>query len=287
MKKGRLLTKKNDVKDACGTSHAELQIENKDECTVETFVDTLKDVIVVDNMGDFSIAKMKADYEAMIRAAGADGGGRDILLRAKGRKTAAEMGSVECSRAVSAVKERMGPFNWVLVKPKVPLELHNAGSMSVTEMHKWLAEDEVLYGLLRMGFGTGQFRRVKWICLHWSGERVSPVKRGQANAKKNDIQKQLEPYNVVVNASTPDECTLESIIDKVRRAAILDGGGEDHDENAFSIEEFMKALREEAAAHADFFGDGDAEVTHDFRDTLTQIRNDPTGFNWVLMQFDK
>lgn len=188
VKKGRLNTKKGDVKTAVGATHAEMQIESKGECTTDSFFEKLSKIIKIDDMGGFSIAKLKADYEAMIAAGGSKSG--DILERAKSRKTAAEMGgSLDAVKALEAVRKPLGPFNWVLLKATKGLELHNAGSMSVTEMNKWLADDVVLFGLLRMGFGTGKFRRIKWICLHWSGERVSPVKRGQANSLKNDIMK--------------------------------------------------------------------------------------------------
>jgi hypothetical protein len=201
VKKGRLNTAKGDVKSAVGASHAEIQISTKEECTPEHFFETLSKVIKSDEMGEFSISKMKADYEAMIAAAGASGAGGDILSRAAGRKTAAEMGSVEASKALDAVKQPLGPFNWALFRAAKTLELHNAGSMSVNEMSKWLSDDQVLFGLLRMGFGAGKFRRVKWICLHWSGEKVSPVKRGQANALKSDILKTLEPYSLTVSGA--------------------------------------------------------------------------------------
>jgi hypothetical protein len=41
---------------------------------------------------------------------------------------------------------------------------------------------QVCFGLLRMGFGKGQFRRSKWIYVKFSGERVPALKRGLANA---------------------------------------------------------------------------------------------------------
>jgi len=197
--KGRLNTLKGAVKDAFGSTHAEVQIYGADECTPEHFLETLSKVIKVDDMGGFSISKMKADYEAMIAAAGPSSvAGGDVLARAATRKTAAEMGTVEAGKALEAVKQTLGPFNWVLFKPSRKLELLNAGSMSVSEMTKWLADDQVAFGLLRMGFGVGKFRRIKWICLHWSGDRVSPVKRGQANAMKGEILGALEPFSLTV-----------------------------------------------------------------------------------------
>ena len=48
--------------------------------------------------------------------------------------------------------------------------------MSVNEMRDWLKEDQMYYGLLRLGFGTGKFRRTKWIAVWWSGYvRVFPI----------------------------------------------------------------------------------------------------------------
>lgn len=92
--------------------------------------------------------------------------------------------------------EDVGAFNWALFKPhKSHAKLHNAGSLGVTEMVKWLPENEVqcgwraqagvapnvlglqsslaasqvLYGILRMGFGAGKWRRTKRLFVHWSG----------------------------------------------------------------------------------------------------------------------
>lgn len=284
--KGRLNTMKGSVKEAVGATHAEVQVYSAEECTTEAVLKQLGSVMSMDDMGGFSIAKMTEDYEAMIASAGpALAAGGDILARAATRQTAAEMGTVEAAKALEAVKQPLGPFNWALFKPSATLELHNAGSMSVNEMTKWLAADQVLFGLLRMGFGVGKFRRVKWICLHWSGESVSPVKRGRANATKKDVLKALEPFSLTISASDHDEMSLESIIEKVKRTAVVDGGDADTDEDPYSLESFMKALREEAAANAEFFGE-EAEAEEDgdlpLKATVDSVVGDG-GFNWMLI----
>jgi hypothetical protein len=284
--KGRLNTLKGSVKTAVGATHAEVQLYSVDDCSTENVLEQLGSVMSMDDMGGFSIAKMTEDYEAMIASSGpAPSGGGDVLARAATRQTAAEMGTVEAAKALEAVKQPLGPFNWALFKPSSTLDLHNAGSMSVNEMSKWLAADQVLFGLLRMGFGVGKFRRVKWICLHWSGESVSPVKRGRANALKKDILKWLEPFSLTVSASDADEMTLETIIDKVKRTAVVDGGTADADEDPFSMESFMKALREEAAANAEFFGEDDADEDAGdlpFKSTVDAVAG-TGGFNWMLI----
>ncbi len=53
-----------------------------------------------------------------------------------------------------------------------------------------------------------------------------------------------------------DEITLAVVIDKVRRASIVDGEDVAGDAgDAFSLEAFLAALEEEKAANAAFFGD--------------------------------
>ena len=42
-------------------------------------------------------------------------------------------------------------------------------------MHEWLDTSRVLYGLVKMPFGTGQFRRIKWVWLQWVGDDVPPM----------------------------------------------------------------------------------------------------------------
>lgn len=249
--------------------------------------------MVMDDMGDFSIAQMKADYEAMIAAAAAGGSGGDVLKKLGGRKTAAELGGVDVARALEAVRAPMGHFNWMLMRPGRVPEFFNAGSLSVDEMNKWLKDDEVLFGLLRMGFGAGIFRRVKWICIHWSGDKVTPVKRGQANALSKDMMKLLEPFSLTIHTSSHDDLALEAIIDRVRRAAVVDGKETDLAANPYSVDEFLKALREEAAAAADFYGDAAvfaggaaAEGEYDFAPTLTDVRDEKGEKNWALMEFE-
>ncbi|KAA0145774.1 hypothetical protein FNF29_08394 [Cafeteria roenbergensis] len=201
----------------------------RDECTPEHFIEHLSKVIKVDDMGGFSISKLTADYEAMIASAG-PAGVPDALERAATRKTAAEMGTVEGAKALEAVKQPLGPFNWALFKASDSLELPQR------RLH--VASNEMT--------------------------KTSPV-----------------------TASSAEEMTLDAIIDKVRRSAVVDGGAADADEDPYSLESFMKALREEAAANAEFYGESaDAaadDSEHPFASTLASVHASGSGYNWMLV----
>ncbi len=97
-------------------------------------------MIAADKMGDFSIAKMKADYENMVRLALSS-----PKSPGRRRRTAREMGSIATHTAIEELRKPLGAFNWCLFKGLKGGELDflNAGSMSLHEMQDWLKPDEV------------------------------------------------------------------------------------------------------------------------------------------------
>jgi len=64
-------------------------------------------------------------------------------------------------------------------------------------MLNWLRDDVVLYGLFRMGFGTGDFRRSKLVFLRWSGEATPAIERGKGNAVEEAMQEVLSSHTHV------------------------------------------------------------------------------------------
>lgn len=166
--------------------------------------------------------------------------------------------------ALGHVRAEKGPFNWILFKPhRQALVLHNAGSLSLKEMHAHLPDDAVLYGLLRMGFGAGQFRRTKWVAVWWMGPSATALQRGMATGMQGVCLARIGSYSVTVTASSADELTLASVIRRVRAVAVIDGVGADSARGVdpadpFSERNFEAALAEEVEANRTFFGDGDS-----------------------------
>ena len=77
-------------------------------------------------------------------------------------------------------------------------------------------------------------------------------------AARAGVKAKLGAFSVEVHAASAEELTLAAVIDKVRRATPVDGsevhaGGAPED--AYSMDAFLAALAEEAAASAATFGD--------------------------------
>lgn len=133
---------------------------------------------------------------------------------------------------------------------------HYRPPLALTPLSPALTQpDDLAFGLLRLGFGSGRFRRIKWASLVWSGPSVGAVKRARAMQARAAMRSKLGPVSVEIEASTVDDVTLAAVIDKVKRATVVDGDDIHSEEDAFTVSAFLEALKEEAAASAGFFGD--------------------------------
>jgi hypothetical protein len=202
VKRGQANATKESAMQIIGATHADIVVIEKAQCTVDYIFDKLQNVFISDDdIGDsqFSIETLKEEYEVAIIDAQLDEIVMAVGSDSKPRPSAMEMphppGAEKC---LEGVRLPMGPFNWVLFLPSSTdkLELHNAGGGSIRELNKYLDDDKVLYGLLRMGFGSGSFRRTKWIFLMWSGDKMPTVQRGQAMAAESNMKDQLRPFNL-------------------------------------------------------------------------------------------
>lgn len=305
LKRAKINTKKAEVKRALGEFHAELTFGDKHDATVDAVMEKLVPVFAgVDSAsGGTSVSKLKADYEEMLKraaggmdeeAAAATPSGGVVLTR----KTAAEIGGVSGADAMRIIRETIGPFNWALYAPSTDgLDLINAGSLSVPELVQSLKDDQFAFGLMRLGFGSGRFRRVKWVSLTWSGSAVGAVKRAKAMQARSAMRAKLGPVSVDMEVGSAEDLTLQAVIDKVKRAAVVDGDEVSHQEDAFSVTAFLEALKEEAAASAGFFGDsglvmagasaggGAVDVSGVAAgDVITEMHRPGSEINWAVFQ---
>uniref|UniRef100_A0A7S2MK62 ADF-H domain-containing protein n=2 Tax=Octactis speculum TaxID=3111310 RepID=A0A7S2MK62_9STRA len=306
VKRGRANAKLPRAESALRPYNASLQIGSVEQCTEEYFRAELASKFMDDSNitsaaggSAFTIKDKVSFHNAAIEAA---------KKPENVRLTAAEMSHQPAAdRCLAMVRDIKGPFNWVLLKPNpTKLTLHNAGGGSVEEMReKALAADEVLYGLVRMGFGTGRFRRNYWFFVHWIGPEVAVVKRGRHNAAVGAMQAICNPFACSVTANDIDDITLPDVIAKLKSSVVVEGAAKGerrktHGENiqdAFSLEAFQQALREEQQENAEFFGvDPDAidgaedaeeveEEEFDMAAILQKIKNEQDPLNWAIFNF--
>ena len=253
IKRMKHLQKVPEVAKLFGATHATYNISEKDDCTLEAACKDLKGVFVTDSSGSFSTKALRAEMEARIKALGP-------ASPTRARKTAKEMG-IGDDTVMTEMRKNLGRFNWCLWEPELPLKLFNAGSKSIDEMHSHLDESKVLFGLLRLGFGKGTFRRTKWVCITFVGQSVGAVSRGRQVQKRGEMEKELKPFSMSLEIQGKEEATIESILNRVKDFVVSDDlGGEE-----ITVETFQEALAEEIQENAEFFGDEENEVCSEER----------------------
>jgi len=121
--------------------------------------------------------------------------------------------------------------------------------------------DLVMFGLLRLSFGIGRLKRTKFVFVHLIGPRVSAVKRGQYNAVTSAMEKALKHYantSLSLFDMTPEGLQLEVVINRVRKACVVDDANLEGDAGRttiFTVEAFREALAREQAVTDEFYED--------------------------------
>ena len=303
LKKAKAGSKKAEINKLCGDTALNLVLSTPDELEIDNLlIEVSKNVKIDDSTSSVNIKQLKADYEAMIAFNNANGFNKSkhkhkvSLSSGVGRKTAKEL-NVKADAVLQAIHQQMGIFNWSIYEPSEPgkpLVLQNGGSLSVLEMKRYLTDTLVGYGLLRIGFGTGKFRRIKYIFFSYCGSKAPISSRGKMAGSKAYMRQCLGHANMEMQASTPDELSLGAVIAKVKASSVIDGDEVHTADKTYNIEEFMASLKEEAESAGNYFGDS-GDIGDDDDDdengkiggippmqAINDVRKDGSGINWAL-----
>eukprot|EP00929_Paragymnodinium_shiwhaense_P008386 TRINITY_DN11233_c0_g1_i2.p1 TRINITY_DN11233_c0_g1~~TRINITY_DN11233_c0_g1_i2.p1 ORF type:complete len:580 (-),score=115.70 TRINITY_DN11233_c0_g1_i2:453-2192(-) len=292
--------------DASAGFHQSLTVTSADELTSDHILEQVGKYMVSDG-ADYSVEWLIGEYERKIfedrkrqrqeAEAAAEKDTKTVTrpgMRSKRRFT-------EGRDALRAVSEPRGPWNWLFGRfgeDADSFELIAGGDGSIYEMEEYMAENpaEVLFGVLRMGFGIGRFRRTKYVFVRFIGSASSAVQRGIASQAHPVARKQFDPYcsiSIDMEVSDSEEFSEEEVVKRVNRLTTVDYDGLAHDSATrvdFTVEAFREALEEEkceaaeAEASAAFSSAG--KEPHEFPGVQEIVRlvhsDSPT--NWALFQ---
>lgn len=256
VKRGRLNARTKEVIQMFGDVHANIEVRRKADITVDLLCEKLLTVFNSTDVGGSgtTLKGLKEEYEKMVseslsaKASGANNLGADVAVQ-----TAKDAG-VTAKACLEAVGGTQGPWNWVLLEP-TKLELHNGGYGGLEEMKQHLDVTKVLFGLIRFSFGKSEAAcgtafvpaNVKHVFVHYVGNKVPVVRRGQWNAKQNEADKEVRTVCVPLfrkEAHSADDLTLEDMISEVKRLALSTQASEE-ESNIISVEECLKAWEAE------------------------------------------
>lgn len=166
---------------------------------------------------------------------------------------------------LSMVAEAHGMFNWALVHAEKPQELSVAsyGKDSIPEMAAYLKEQKdfpVLFGLVRLSFGTGRLKRVKNVfvvsALTDGACSAGAVKTGKLMGNRKAIEdavREMAFFHTVLELTSVEQLEVEAVLGQLASGLIVDAsedvGGAGAKDFWAAIEE-EKAQRKEAEAEA-------------------------------------
>eukprot|EP00484_Ammonia_sp_Unknown_P017155 CAMPEP_0197028038 /NCGR_PEP_ID=MMETSP1384-20130603/7842_1 /TAXON_ID=29189 /ORGANISM="Ammonia sp." /LENGTH=616 /DNA_ID=CAMNT_0042456979 /DNA_START=66 /DNA_END=1916 /DNA_ORIENTATION=- len=155
-------------------------------------------------------------------------------------------------RIVKCIHAQTSPMNWAVFKPSASEVIPMAfGHGDLNDLRAALKPDQVQYGIMRLTFGEGRFRRSHWVFVCWSPDSMTKVesqklRKQRMSDRMNHIgfkgwmQKAIGPYGVEVLAESYEFVTLEDWILRVRKTVVVDGADE-----LMNAEAFQKALEAE------------------------------------------
>jgi len=227
-----------------GHVHAELTMEQKFDCTVREVFTRTKGCFIEDDLGTmkkkgWSIEKMEVEYEKKMRAK------LNKVKRAEGTYDTTDPKEWKGKRIIKELHEEHSPINWALFRPhKKFLKPIAFGMGDLSRLRECLQDDRVQYGLIRMSFGSGTYRRSHWIMLHWSGEKMHGIKKMTERAEHNSWQKYMgelmAPWGMVVTCKDKSEVSVEELILQVRKLVVVDG----KDDYKFDSSSYYEAIEE-------------------------------------------
>lgn len=288
--------------------HASVEVQEKADVTTENIISRVAKFFITDDEAHYSVKWLMSQYEQFILTFSnmreCTGPCVDdhpsSYVNFPGHESASLFRSGR--DALKAVGGPVGSWNWVFVQADPnDLQLVAGGSGSIDEMRDCMEQNdkEVMFGLLRIGFGVGRLRRTKYVFVQAIGPGVPAFRRGRLGSARSMMESAFKPFamiSVALEITEPADFTVQQVIDRVRQAAVIDDDELDPDttgKTLFSVEKFRAALQEEMMATSggqfeEKHGKSKAGLGDKAADEIVQLVRLPDGiFNWALFELSK
>jgi len=170
--------------------------------------------------------------------------------------------------ALCEVGKESGVCNWMLIDAD-GFGLHGAGHGGIEEMTSHLADDKVMFGVLRLSFsvssqqlkkaaqgfsaflasdGSNRSKYIAYVFLHWVGPAVSAVRRGLFNAKRQKAVAMAKKHcslAVQWRANSIEDVSIDAIVSDLRNIKALGAADCSGLQGGISVTEYFRFLHEE------------------------------------------
>jgi len=216
--------------------HATLELHTKADVTADAILQRVCHIFVTDDLGEYSIESLLADYRTQIQSTPAEDLGHaiaDIDQSEDLACTPSSFASCELEHfatgreALTRIGDHQGPCAWVLIGPdpvNLPLVASGYGMDALRDVLS-SHNQSVLYGIIRLPVGFGSLRRTRHVFIHAIGEKTSAFRRGRDGFVQPKMRHALGKFAdmpIAVEITRTIELSCEMIIEKIRRASVVD-----------------------------------------------------------------
>jgi len=190
--------------------------------------------------------------------------------------------------AIADVRNDNTETDWALVKSDAgQIELVDVGTGGVEELVTKLASDGVYYGIVRIMQQIDNSITTKFVFVHYIGNDVKPTARAKISTHKGTVGKVFQPYHTEIVTSDVEELNSDKLWGLVTAASgtksnVLDKEGG-------SVQSSRAPVSKVSSARSPVSGgsSGGLEFNNveELRGLLSDIRNDQTPTNWLLLSY--
>lgn len=165
-----------------------------------------------------------------------------------------------------------------------------SSSTTLEDMCSNLKDDQVMYCLLRLTTTFELTTAVKFIYVHWVGEKVPFAKKGRFGVVSGSVEEYFCPFHLNIETSSRDDLSESVIMQKLEetsgtRNKIIEGAVDGRQERGFMAGSTVKRaekLEPRSIAPAGM----EVKAAPEVAAAIAEVRDDVTPTNWVVVGYE-
>lgn len=168
-------------------------------------------------------------------------------------------------------------------------DIDTSPDVSLEDFCNYLKDDQVMYCLLRLTTTVDVSTTVKFIYIHWVGDKVPFAKKGRFGVVSGSVKEHFSPYHLVVETGSVEDLAENILIQKLNESSgtsnkVVEGTIEGRQERGFT----SHAVKRQEKGNVRSVAPAGAivETSPQLNDAIADVRRNDHPANWVLAGFE-
>lgn len=160
---------------------------------------------------------------------------------------------------------------------------------NVEDLQGLMDDSQVMYAFARYQSTFDMSSTIKFVYIHWLGDKVPFVKKGKFGVVHGSVQEKFNPYHLMIEANSVDELNTDTILQQLeensgKKSKVIETTA-GRQERGFTQSQLPK--RGPAAKSGPELAKGGAKIDFDddVLDYIADVRSDETDTKWMLAEY--